>query len=161
MIAVLCVLVLAVAAAKIAGAEVAAYLHSTVAGALAGLLVFLVAAAVVRWFAFPGRKLPRNRIRVMRVRARLGLRPGPGHATGFECWLRWGRFAAYRRSRQARPSLPAWARYCRASEHSYQVGRAYRTHPLYVPSEENAVFLGPPRSRKSGPLARIVLRWPR
>ena len=29
----------------------------------------------------------------MRNRARLGLRPGPGHATGFECWLRWGRLA--------------------------------------------------------------------
>jgi hypothetical protein len=159
MIAVLCVLVLAVAVAKVAGAEATAHLHTPLAGLLVLALVLLAAAQLIRWFAFPGRKLPRNRIRAMRNRARLGLRPGPGHATGFECWLRWGRLAAYRRSRQARPSLPAWARYCRTSEHSYQVGRAYRSHPLLVPSEENAVFLGPPRSRKSGPLARIVLRW--
>jgi hypothetical protein len=159
MIAVLCVLVLAVAVAKVAGAEATAHLHTPLAGFLVLALVLLAAAQLIRWFVFPGRKLPRNRIRAMRNRARLGLRPGPGHATGFECWLRWGRLAAYRRSRQARPSLPAWARYCRTSEHSYQVGRAYRSHPLLVPSEENAVFLGPPRSRKSGPLARIVLRW--
>jgi type IV secretion system protein VirD4 len=159
MIAVLWVLVLAVVAAKVATAEAIAHLHTPAAELPALALVFLAAAALVRWFLFPGRRLPRNRIRAMRVRVRLGLRPGPGHATGFECWMRWGRGAAYRRSRQARPSLPAWTRYCRPSEHGYQVGRAYRTHPLWVPSEENAVFIGPPRSRKSGPLARIVLRW--
>ena len=159
MIAVFLVLVAAAAAVPAAAAVAGAYLPPVVAGLLALAVVLPGVWHTVRWCLWPGRRLPRNRIRSMRVRARLGLRPGPGHATGYECWWRWGRFAAYRRSRQARPSLPVWVRYFRLSEHSYQVGRAYRSHPLYMPSEENAVFLGPPRSRKSGPLARIVLRW--
>jgi type IV secretion system protein VirD4 len=153
MTAALAVLLLAVLAARyLAGMHTWWHMPAAAAG-------LLLAALAVRWCLWPGRDLPRNRIRRMRVRARLGLRPGPGHATGAEVWWRWGRFAAFRRSRQARPSLSAWGRYCLPSEHSYQVGRAYRTHALRVPSEENAVFLGPPRSRKSGPLARIVLRW--
>jgi hypothetical protein len=89
MIAVLCALALAIAAAKVAAGEAAMRLHNVVAGWLAALLVLLVAVAVVRWFLFPGRQLPRNRVRVLRVRTRLGLRPGPGWATAFELWLRW------------------------------------------------------------------------
>src|SRR5690242_21893335 len=111
MIAVLCVLVGVAAAVPAVAAVTGAYLPPPVAGLLALALVFPPTWHAVRWCLWPGRRLPRNRIRAMRNRARLGLRPGPGHATGFECWLRWGRGAVYRRSRQARPSLPAWARY--------------------------------------------------
>ena len=86
--------------------------------ATAAVVVSVLAVRVGWWFAFPGRRLPRNRVRAMRIRVRLGLRPGPGHATGLECWWRWGRFAAFRQSRRARRSLSAWCRYWRPSEHS-------------------------------------------
>jgi hypothetical protein len=85
--------------------------------AAAGVIVAGLALRAGWQMAFPGRGLPRNRVRTMRRRVRLGLRPGPGHATGLECWLRWGRFAAFRRSRRARPSLSAGRRYCRPYEH--------------------------------------------
>jgi type IV secretion system protein VirD4 len=134
----------------------------------AGQLICAVAAVVATglalrvgwWLAFPGRGLPRNRVRTMRWRVRFGLRPGPGHATGFECWWRWGRFAAFRRSRRARPSLPPWRRYWRSSEHSVLVGRAYVTHGLRAPSEEHALIMAPPRTRKTGLLASMILTWP-
>jgi hypothetical protein len=134
----------------------------------AGQLVCAMAAVVATglvvrvgwWLVFPGRGLPRNRVRIMRWRVRLGLWPGPGHATGVECWWRWGRFAAFRRSRRARPSLPVWRRYWRSSEHSLLVGRAYVMHGLRAPSEEHALIMAPPRTRKTGLLASMILAWP-
>ena len=66
---------------------------------------FLAAAGIVllslRWaFApwLPYRRLPRHRVRYLRLRLRLRLHPGAGHATLPELWLRWGRLAALRRS---------------------------------------------------------------
>ena len=44
------------------------------------------------------RYLPRNRVRSMRLRLHFRLRPGRGFATVFELWLRFGRFAMWRRS---------------------------------------------------------------
>ena len=151
MIAVLCVLVLAVAVAKVAGAEATAHLHTPLAG-------FLVARP-----GSPGRRPAHPLVRVPGPEA--AAQPDPRHAEP-------GPPRAAARARGTRPGLsagcggagwprtavpgrparrcPSGARYCRTSEHSYQVGRAYRSHPLLVPSEENAVFLGPPRSRKSG-----------
>jgi type IV secretion system protein VirD4 len=128
--------------------------------AAAGVVAAVLAVRVGWWFAFPGRRLPRNRVRAMRIRVRLGLRPGPGHATGVECWWRWGRFAAFRRSGRARRSLPAWRRYWRPSEHSFLAGRAYRAHRQLVPSEEHAVVMAPPRARKTGWVAKVILNWP-
>lgn len=142
--------------------------HTVLACWAAGQLAWAAAAVVVAalavrlswWFAFPGRCLPRNRVRTMRMRVRLGLRPGPGHATGVECWWRWGRFGAFRLSRRARPSLSAWRRYWRPSEHSLLIGRAYVTHGLRTPSEEHTVVAAPPRKRKTGLLGNMVLTWP-
>ncbi|HXT92387.1 MAG TPA: hypothetical protein VN714_24395 [Trebonia sp.] len=54
------------------------------AGSAIGLLVALIASRVI----FPAKKLPRNRVRQMRLRARLRLHPGSGHASVFELWLR-------------------------------------------------------------------------
>ena len=67
----------------------------------------------VKWAFFPWipyRRLPRHRIRYLRLRLRLRLHPGPGHATLAELWLRWGRFAAFRRGARTRRSLPFWQR---------------------------------------------------
>jgi type IV secretion system protein VirD4 len=155
MIAVACLVLVAAAAARCAVTFVHGFL-----GLMAALVIVLAAGGVLRWFAFPGRRLPRNRVRMMRLRLRLGLRPGPGHATGVECWWRWGRFAAFRRSRRARRSLLAWRRYWRPSEHAFLVGRAYRLHRLWVPSEEHALVMAPPRTRKTGWLAKVILHWP-
>lgn len=160
MIAVFGVVILAVVAGKLAGGEAAAHLHSRWAGLLAFLLVLLAAAAVAHWLAFPGRGLPRNRVRTMRNRARLGLRPGPGHATAFELWFRWGRGAAFRRSRRARRSLPRLRRYTRTFEHSVLVGWGYFWHRLLVPFEEHILLMAPPRSYKTALLSKAIMHWP-
>ena len=60
--------------------------------------------------SLPYRRLPRHRVRYLRLRLHLRLHPGAGHATVLELWLRWGRFAAFRRSRRARRSLTFWQR---------------------------------------------------
>jgi ABC-type nickel/cobalt efflux system permease component RcnA len=75
----------------------------------------LIAAAIVVvlffvWAVRPRRQLPRHRVRFMRLRARLRLHPGPGHATVFELWLRWGRLAAARRPGHGDPPCPAAVR---------------------------------------------------
>jgi type IV secretion system protein VirD4 len=156
---------IAVVAAIVAAAFALHYVLAFWAGgqlacAVAAVVVTVLALRVGCWFAVPGRRLPRNRVRVMRIRVRLGLQPGLGHATGFECWWRWGRFAAFRRSARARRSLPAWRRYWCPSEHSFLVGRAYRTHRQLAPSEEHALVMAPPRTRKTGWLAKVILHWP-
>ena len=133
--------------------------HAGVQVLAAGLSLVLMGYLAWR-AAFPGRNLPKNRIRNMRMRTRFGLRTGPGHATGYECWNRWGRFAAFRRSKRARPSLSRACRYFWPSEHAFLVGLAYRWHRMFVPSEEHALIMAPPRTRKTGLLAKIILRWP-
>ena len=72
------------------------------------LAVVLLLAAFAAWAFLPARHLPGNRARHLRIRLHLRLRPGPGHATLFELWLRWGRFAAFRKSARARRSLSWW-----------------------------------------------------
>jgi type IV secretory pathway TraG/TraD family ATPase VirD4 len=104
--------------------------------------------------------LPRNRNRHMRIRLRLRLRPGKGHATLPELWLRWGRFASFRRSGRARGSLTVWQRARQASEHSVLIGRAQLRHALRLPLEEHALFLAPPRTGKTGLLAAVILHYP-
>ncbi len=80
----------------------------------------LVAVAGLRALS---RHLPRNRVRSMRWRLHLRRRPGRGHATAFELWLRWGRFAAWRHSGRSRRSLTAWDRFRHPREHSDVFGR--------------------------------------
>jgi type IV secretion system protein VirD4 len=160
MIAVLCLLVLAVAAAKATGAEAAAHAHNVLAGFLAAGLVLLTAAPLAGWFVSPGRRLPRNRVRRMRIRLRLGLRPGQGHATAFGLWFRWGRWAAFRRSRRARPSLGIWRRYWCPFTHAVLLGWAYGWHRLWVPSEEHVLVMAPPRKFKTALLGKAIMHWP-
>src|SRR5262249_58897598 len=70
------------------------------AGLAAGVVILLFAS----WAVVPSRRLPRHRVRHMRLRARLRLHPGHGHASVLELWLRWGRLAAGRRAGRSRPS---------------------------------------------------------
>jgi hypothetical protein len=56
---------------------------------VSGLLVL----AALRWCLGPHPRLPRFRVRYLRLRLHLRLHPGRGHATVFELWLRWGRMS--------------------------------------------------------------------
>jgi type IV secretion system protein VirD4 len=133
-------------------------------GVTLGLVMFTVTAAAVlsAWWAWwPSRKLPGHRIRHLRWRLRLRLHPGRGHATAAELWTRWGRFAAFRRSGRARPSLGLWQRFTGpASAYSLLIGRAHFRHALRLPLEEHVVVKSPPRAGKTGWLATVVLRYP-
>jgi type IV secretion system protein VirD4 len=108
---------------------------------------------------WPGRRLPRHRVRHMRIRLHLRLHPGLGFATGFECWLRWGRLASLRGSRRARPSLSFWYRLTHPAEHSVLAGRAHYGLRLRIPVQESITITAPPRAGKTGMLASLVLRF--
>lgn len=76
---------------------------------LEALAVLVFAAATFRLVAGnPG--LARHRVRVLRWRIRLYLRPGPGYANILELAVRWSRLRAMRIGRRLRPSLPWWER---------------------------------------------------
>jgi type IV secretion system protein VirD4 len=127
---------------------------------LAGVAAAVAGVLLAWWAVWPKRRLPRNRVRYMRLRLRLRLYPGPGHATLFELWLRWGPGAAARRARRARPSLSLWTRRFRPSQTSVLVGRAQYGRGLRVPVEEHVIFIAPPRKGKSGALAEIIEQYP-
>jgi type IV secretion system protein VirD4 len=127
---------------------------------LAGIAATAAAALFAWWAVWPKRRLPRNRVRYMRLRLRLRLHPGPGHATLFELWLRWGPGAAARRARRARPSLTWRTRRFRPSQTSVLIGRAQYGRGLRVPTEEHVIFVSPPRKGKSGTLAEIIEQYP-
>jgi type IV secretion system protein VirD4 len=116
--------------------------------------------AMLSWCFGPHSHLPHFRVRYLRLRLHLRLHPGRGHATVYELWLRWGRFAAFRRSRRVRPSLSAWQRMTSPRQHSVRLGRAQYRHQLAVPLEEHLLIKAPPRSWKTALLASIVLRFP-
>src|SRR5215831_15388065 len=115
---------------------------------------------MLRWCFAPHSQLPRFRVRYMRLRLHLRLHPGRGHATVFELWLRWGRFAAFRRSRRIRPSLPTGRRLTHPREHSERLGRAQYRHQVAVPLEEHVLIMAPPRTHKTALLANVVLHFP-
>jgi len=124
------------------------------------LVVAALAAAVgsLLWWAFwPRRSLPRNRSRHLRLRAHLRLHPGPGFATVYELWLRWGRFATWRESRRTRPSLSAWHRFWHPGEHSLFLGRAHYFIRIRITIQEHLAVIGPPRSWKSALLSRLIM----
>src|SRR5262249_25501020 len=90
---------LAVAAAAFAVHCALAYLAAGQLGyAAAGVIVAGLAVRAGWQMAFPGRGLPRNRVRTMRRRVRLGLRARPGPPPRFRCRRRWGPVAALRPS---------------------------------------------------------------
>jgi type IV secretion system protein VirD4 len=126
----------------------------------------LIAAAglaliAIKWAFFHGRRLPRHRVRHMRIRLRLRLHPGKGHATVFELWWRWGRLAMFRNSRRTRPSLTFIQRLLApAPEYSIKAGRSCYRHALRLPLDEHAIIFSPPRGGKTGWLARVILHYP-
>jgi type IV secretory pathway TraG/TraD family ATPase VirD4 len=127
--------------------------------ATAGLTLSTVKWAFLPFL--PWRRLPRNRVRHLRLRLFLRLHPGGGHATAGELWLRWGRFAAFRRSSRTRPGLTFTQRVLAgASSCAILIGRAHYRQALRLPLDEHAVVTSPPREGKTGWLASVILRYP-
>ncbi len=89
---------------------------------------------------FPSRKLPRNRVRQMR--------------------LRWGRLAAARRARRSRPSLSLPDRLFCPALTSVLVARAHYNHACRGPVEEHVIYIAPPRAGKTGALADVIAHHP-
>jgi len=129
--------------------------------ALLILLVIAFAAGSLLWWAFwPHRKVSRNRVRHLALRAHLRLHPGPGHANAFELWLRWGRLASWRESKRTRPSLSAWRRFCHPREHSLLLGWAHYFLGVRISVQEHMAVIGPPRSWKSALLSWLIMESP-
>ena len=128
--------------------------------ALASLAAGVVTALLASWAVIPPRTMPRHRVRHMRLRARLRLHPGKGHATVFELWLRWGRLASARRARRSRPSLSLLRRLFCPSLTSVLVVRAHHNHACRVPVEEHVIYVAPPRAGKTGTLADVIAHHP-
>ena len=124
------------------------------------LAILIALAAFFAWAFLPARHLPGNRARHLRIRLHLRLHPGKGFAHLFSLWLRWGRFAALRRSGRIRPSLPLWYRAADPGQHSVFVGRAHYRHGLRVPLEEHLLVMSPPRMLKTAFLADVILGYP-
>src|ERR1700683_2269682 len=123
--------------------------------------IFLTAAKWAFFPFIPWRRLPRPRVRDLRLRLPLRLQPGAGHASVAELWLRWGRLAVLARSGRSRPSLSFWQRALGpAAEFSVLLGRAHYRHPLRLPLDEHVVVASPPRGGKTGGLARVISRYP-
>ena len=124
------------------------------------LIVLILLAAAFTWAFLPARYLPGNRARHLRIRLHLRLHPGKGFAHVFSLWLRWGRFAALRRSGRIRALLPLWYRIAEPHQHSVFLGRAHYRHGLRVPLEEHLLVMAPPRTYKTAFLADVILRYP-
>ena len=127
------------------------------------IVLLIIAAAfvliAVKWAFMPGRRLPRHRVRHLRIRLRLRLHPGKGHATIAELWWRWGRLAMNRSSRRTRPTLTGRL-LAPAADKSLLAGRGHYRHALRLPLDEHAVIFSPPRGGKTGWLARVILHYP-
>ncbi len=124
------------------------------------LSVALLIVVALRWCFLPHSRLPRFRVQHTRLRLMLRLHPGRGHATAGELWLRWGRFAAFRRSRRSRPSQSAISRFLHPDQHSLLLGQAHYGHRLRIPVEEHVLVMAPPRTGKTGLLAKLILHYP-
>ena len=130
---------------------------------LPGLITFaLLVLAVLFWKAMLTRHGQGwRRVRSIRFRLWLWLRPGPGFASLPELWLRWGRLAALSYGGRSRPGLSLPVRLIRpATEFAARLGRAQYGRLLYAAFELHRLVLAPPRTDKTGLLADWIIRHP-
>jgi type IV secretion system protein VirD4 len=120
--------------------------------------VTVAAFLLARFLFFP--QIHRNRVRHMRLRMHLKIYPFRGHASLFELWLRWGSLAAFRKSGRIAWGVGFWERLRHPDLYSVLVGTAHWGRKLRVTLEEHILILGPPRTGKSGLLARMILLYP-
>jgi len=91
-----------------------------------------------------------RRVRSIRFRLWLWLRPGRGFASLPELWLRWGRIAALSYGARSRPGLSLLARITMATtEFAALLGRAQYGRRLYAAFELHMLVLAPPRTDKA------------
>jgi type IV secretion system protein VirD4 len=123
-----------------------------------GVLVVLV--LVIR-LAIGNPRSARYRVKILRWRIRLYLRPGPGYANILELAVRWSRLRAVLTGRRARPSLPGWARLLLpVTCYGVRLGRAHCGRRVIASMEDQALVVAAPRAGKSGWLADRVIDHP-
>ena len=127
---------------------------------LIALAALVFVAATVRLVAGNPR-MARHRVRVLRWRIRLYLRPGAGYANILELAVRWSRLRAVRTGRRARPSLPWWARMLLpVTAYAVRLGRAHFGRRVIASMEDQTLVLAAPRTGKSGWLADRIIDHP-
>src|ERR1700728_2978748 len=103
----------------------------------------------------------RHRVRILRWRIRLYLRPGPGYANTLELMVRWSRLRAVRIGRRSRPSLPWWARMILpVTAYAVRLGRAHLGRRVIAGMEDQALVVAAPRAGKSGWRADRIIDHP-
>ena len=135
-------------------------MHHHLTELLIALGVLVVLALVVRLvIGSPG--AAKNRVRTLRWRIRLYLRPGPGYANILELLVRWSRLRAVRTGRRSRPSLPWWARLILpVTVYAVRLGRAHFGRRVIASMEDQTLVLAAPRTGKSGWLADRIIDHP-
>ena len=109
--------------------------------ALAALLILAVVLRVV--LGSPGSA--RNRVRILRWRIRLYLRPGHGYANALELAVRWSRLRAVRIGGRSRPSMPWWARLILpVTWYAVRLGRAQGGRRVIASMEDQTLVLAAP-----------------
>jgi type IV secretion system protein VirD4 len=127
---------------------------------LIALAVLVMLAVVVR-LVIGNSNGARHRVRVLRWRIRLYLRPGPGYANLLELMIRWSRMRAVRIGGRARPSLPWWARMILpVTTYAVRLGRAHFGRRVIASMEDQTLVLAAPRTGKSGWLADRIIDHP-
>lgn len=125
-----------------------------------GLFALLLIAGTVRLvIGNPG--TARHRVRTLRWRIKLYLRPGPGFANIIELLMRWSRVRAVITGRRSRPSLSWWARMLLpVTAYAVRLGRAQLGRRVIASMEEQALVVAAPRAGKSGWLADRIIDHP-
>ena len=99
-----------------------------------------------------------NRVRGLRWRIRARLRPGPGYASLFELFCRWGRLSAIHHGRRARPRLKLRHRLrSRTVRYAVRLGRAQYGRRVYGRLEDQCGTIAAQRSGKTALLIDRVL----
>ena len=138
---------------------VAALAVAVVTSARPAMVLFaigLVLMATARCTLFSSQRVRRMRWRIM-----VRLRPGPGFATLAELTVRWSRLAALRHGRRARPSMRLHHRItARTTAYAIRLGRAQYGRRVFARAEDQTLILSLPRSGKSGMLGDRVIDHP-
>jgi len=130
---------------------------------MAAFVIFVTIVVLVLFFklALTRAGTGWRRVRSIRFRLWLWLRPGRGFASLPELWLRWGRMAAVSYGARSRPGLSLLTRLTRpTTAYAVRLGRAQYGRRLYAAFELHMLILAPPRTDKSGLLADRIIRHP-
>ena len=124
------------------------------------LMSALLVAAALRWCFGPHSRLPRFRVRYLRLRLHLRLHPGRGHATASSCGC--GGAGSPRSAGRAGPAgrCRSGSGCCCPDEHSPGDRPGALPAPAARAGRGAHLIKAPPRSGKTGLLARIILRYP-